>query len=291
MPSGVFSRKWILFYFQFFGIYSVNAERSLTLTYQIVLLVALFGCFSRVIHEQITFEFIGVFRIVSMLESKLQHECHQERSLMAVNSRFLIAWLYVFAAASSVYSAIKYHQLKIEIYLDLKAFDDAFDLKLNPQQKRNPLSINYSTLLWVIAFISNGSFLLHQFSNSFLFFSYILPTALCYHVIYMTIIQVIFFAQGIQFRTKMISRELQSFRESFIPTNREENLEELFLIKTLFVHLHDANKKINHCFKTPLLICLLQLNTTRTISFYWMGLALLGWPNAFIFGELLKLLN
>lgn len=178
--------------------------------------------------------------------------------------------------------------MKIEIYYDLKAFDDAFDdafdLKLKSQGKRKSRSINYSTLLWVIAVISNGAFAVHQFSYSFEYFTYTLPTALCYHVIYMTIIQVIFFAQGIQFRTQMISRELQSF----IP-NREENLENLFLIKTLFVHLHDANQKINRCFKTPLLICLLQLNTTRTISFYWMGLALIGWPTAFLFGELKSL--
>lgn len=192
---------------------------------------------------------------------------------------FLLVFFYSGAVASSLHCSIWNHKTKEEIGTAFDEFDKMidkyFDFQLEFEKIRKKCRRIF-VLACLLSYFMMSSVLISNYISSYIYLPYACQQVILAHLNHVEIFQIFVFINGVQRRLQIIAE---------ISNSRKFSAEMLKLEQKAFVDLHEIHQLINDCYKLPLFLNMIQIHSSVLINLYWLGIALLGVPYAFILGK------
>lgn len=270
----------MFWYFQVFGLHSCTTGRFLAYFYQIFLITLIIVNYLYAIHTEIlSIDFELTTAFVDILEGKKINVLW--KLLHAWN--FILETIYSSASILSILFSIINYSKKIRLLNDFHKFDsmtvDSLNVKLNYEKIESTSRLIFIPLL-LLSLFCNLIFLTNSFVLNPQAIAYAVPIAFLAHSVHISTSQIIIFMHGVQCRLEIINVSCARLNN-----NKFAKLRNVMKIQRALIMLHDIKRSIDQCFGLTLIFSLLQLNTSILINVYWIGLALLDIPDAFILGR------
>lgn len=197
---------------------------------------------------------------------------------------FISETIYSLASIMSVLCSINNYSLKTRLLNDFHNFDSMLVGTLNVELSYEMIESSSRIIfisLFILSLFCNLIFLSNYFILNPQSIAYAVPIVFLVHLVHISTVQIIIFTQGVQFRLEIISVSCARINK-----NKFVELRNVMKIQRALIMLHHIKRSIDQCFGLPLVFSLLQLYTSILFNVYWMGLALLDVPGAYILGNL-----
>lgn len=272
MNSDVLAPRWMLNYFQVFGLHLPDKTRSIF--HAAVILIILIADFIISMVFILTTYNGSTVKFVGFIECKWS----EERLLWENLIDFFKGSLFLAAISSSVLCASVCQKKKTKLIEAFKKFDLISDEDLSSQDDHRMFNIQTKALFvvfWLSSFVTAIVTLYINWNSQRDQFLYMVKVTILTHVLIVESFQMFVFTNGVRRRLQISVQHLKKFLWWKKLDLSRERLD-YSRIRNEILEIFEINQQVNCWFKFPLLFVVVQNYTSLLTYAYWTFASFLG---------------